>query len=53
MNAEDFWQDQKKAQALIRETNGLRSLIDQYHRLNESLAGLNERTLWKKSMPTR
>ncbi len=42
MNAEDFWQDQKKAQALIRETNGLRSLIDQYHKLNESLAGLNE-----------
>ncbi len=42
MNAEDFWSDQKKAQVLIRETNGLRSLLDKYDRLKESLGDLSD-----------
>ena len=42
MNAADFWNDQKKAQVLIRETNGLRSLVDKYGQLKEALAGLDE-----------
>ncbi len=37
----DFWNDQKKAQALIRETNALKSLIDNYNKLHESLEELN------------
>ena len=37
MNAEDFWNDQKAAQSLIRETNNLRSLNDNFNALSTSL----------------
>lgn len=37
MSAEGFWNDPKKAQALIQVTNGLKSLKEKYDRLKASL----------------
>ena len=37
MNGENFWNDQKKAQAIIRETNNLKSLLDNHHKLKEAI----------------
>ncbi|MBE6121108.1 MAG: peptide chain release factor 2 [Solobacterium sp.] len=44
MNADGFWNDQKKAQAVIRETNGLKSLMEKYRKLEEGLQELDEST---------
>ena len=41
MNGENFWNDQKKAQAIIRETNNLKSLLDNHHKLKEALEELS------------
>lgn len=40
----DFWNDQKKAQAIIRETNNLKSLVDQYKTLKQNLEDLSMST---------
>lgn len=37
MNGADFWNDQKKAQKLIRETNAMKNLIEQYNTLKGAL----------------
>ncbi len=42
MNSATFWDDQKHAQKLIRETNAMKSLVDTYNRLDASLKDLNE-----------
>lgn len=42
MNAADFWNDQKKAQRIIRETNSLKNLIKTHESLSQALADLNE-----------
>ena len=42
MNAPDFWNDQKKAQALIRNNNALKALVENHEKLVESLGELSE-----------
>ena len=42
MNAADFWNDQKKAQRIIRETNGMKSLVETYESLQNALNDLSE-----------
>jgi len=42
MNAADFWNDQKKAQKIIRETNQLKGLLDTYEGLAAGLSDLSE-----------
>ena len=41
MNAEDFWNDQKHAQSVIRDTNTLKALLENYHQLENSLEELS------------
>ena len=41
MNAEDFWSDQKHAQSVIRDTNTLKALLENYHQLENSLKELS------------
>ena len=38
----DFWNDQKKAQKIIRESNQLKSLIETHHSLTNAFAELSE-----------
>jgi len=38
MNSEGFWNDQKHAQAVIRETNGMKLLIDNFNKLRDAFA---------------
>ena len=38
----DFWNDQKKAQKIIRESNQLKVLIETHHSLTDSFAELSE-----------
>ena len=40
----DFWNEQKRAQAIIRETNQLKSLLENYEKLKHSLTDLLEST---------
>lgn len=42
MNEADFWNDQKKAQRIIRETNSLKKLVETHQHLTEALDGLSE-----------
>ena len=42
MSAADFWNDQKKAQALIRNNNTLKALVDSHDRLTASMNDLSE-----------
>lgn len=42
MNAPDFWNDQKKAQALIRNNNALKSLVENHEKLESALSDLSE-----------
>lgn len=42
MEAPDFWNDQKKAQKLIRETNNMKSLVDTHTAISNELADLAE-----------
>ena len=42
MNAADFWNDQKRAQKIIRETNQLKGLLDTYESLSAGLSDLAE-----------
>ena len=46
MNEANFWDDQKKAQKIIKETNQLKRLVDTYtslkERLNELSSGISE-----------
>ena len=38
----DFWQDQKKAQQIIRSRNALKEIVDNYESLDTQLNSLNE-----------
>lgn len=38
----DFWQDQKKAQQVIRAKNALKDIVDRYEELDLQLTSLNE-----------
>lgn len=42
MLEENFWSDQKSAQATIRKRNALKDIIDSYASLHEELVSLNE-----------
>ena len=42
MAGADFWNDQKKAQKLIRETNALKKLVASFDTLEGSLKDLSE-----------
>ena len=42
MNAADFWNDQKTAQRIIRETNALKALTETHASLKNALADLSE-----------
>ena len=42
MTAEDFWNDQKKAQSVIRSTNAMKSLKENYDRLKHTFSDLSE-----------
>lgn len=42
MNEANFWDDQKKAQRIIKETNQLRKLVDTHASLKEGLEELNQ-----------
>ncbi len=42
MNAADFWNDQKKAQKIIRETNQMKGLLETYEGLKAGLSDLSE-----------
>lgn len=42
MNSESFWSDPKKAQLVIKETNQLKSLIDNHDKLHTLFQQLNE-----------
>ncbi len=42
MNEPGFWDDQKKAQALIRSTNSMRSLLENYESLKKALSDLSD-----------
>ncbi len=42
MSAADFWNDQKKAQALIRSNNAAKDLVEHYDKLKEQLDELSE-----------
>ena len=39
---DDFWNDQKKAQTIIRNRNALKEIVDKYEELSAQLDGLNE-----------
>ena len=43
-NGEHFWEDQKKAQSVIRETNAMKSLLANYRAIDQSLKDLDEST---------
>ena len=43
-NGEHFWEDQKHAQLVIRETNSMRSLIDNYNKIDGELKEMDEST---------
>ena len=38
----DFWQDQKKAQQVIRAKNALKDIVDRYEELDLQLTSLND-----------
>lgn len=40
MSMPDFWNDQKKAQAIIEEGNGLKDQVNEFHALNETYEDL-------------
>ena len=40
MAQEDFWNDQKKAQKIIKENNSLKDLVDQHTKLYETTLDL-------------
>lgn len=42
MNAADFWEDQKKAQRIIKETNQMKALIETHASLKNALDDLND-----------
>lgn len=42
MMAEDFWSDQQKAQQVIRQSNSLKQIIDQYESLANQATNLQE-----------
>ena len=42
MNAPDFWNDQKKAQSLIRTNNALKALVESSEKLSAELGDLSE-----------
>ena len=42
MNQPDFWNDQKKAQRIIRETNGMKSLVETHESLSLALSDLSD-----------
>ena len=42
MTEADFWNDQKKAQKIIRESNQLKALIETHHSLTDAFAELSE-----------
>ena len=42
MNAADFWEDQKKAQRIIKETNQMKALIETHASLKSALDDLND-----------
>lgn len=42
MEAPDFWNDQKRAQKIIKETNNLKSLVEAYHEITSALSDLAE-----------
>lgn len=42
MSQESFWNDQKKAQSVIRRQNGLKDITGSYEELKELFDGLNE-----------
>ncbi len=42
MNAADFWNDQKKAQRIIRDTNGMKKLVETHKSLQSALADLSD-----------
>lgn len=42
MNEPDFWDDQKKAQSIIQESNATKDLIDRFKKLKDSFDSLNE-----------
>ena len=49
----DFWNDQKKAQKLIRETNSMKTLIDGQESLVSELKDLNESVAENSTYPSR
>lgn len=42
MGQPDFWNDQKRAQKLIRENNQMKALVDQYHALKRELEDVSD-----------
>lgn len=44
-----FWSDQKKAQAVIRQRNSTKDIIDSYEKLDTELKGLNETAIALKN----
>ena len=42
MSAADFWNDQKKAQALIRNNNAIKALVENHEQLVKSVSDLSE-----------
>mgnify|MGYP000970028622 CR=1 FL=1 len=42
MNEPDFWNDQKRAQTLIRATNGMKNLLASHEEIGQALADLSE-----------
>ena len=42
MNQPDFWNDQKKAQRIIRETNGMKNLVETHESLSLALSDLSD-----------
>ncbi len=43
-NGEHFWEDQKKAQSIIRETNAMKSLLTNYRSIDQALKEMDEST---------
>ena len=39
---EDFWNDPQQAQTVIRRLNGIREVVENYEKLEASLANLEE-----------
>ncbi len=42
MNAEDFWNDQKRAQSIIKNNNALKSLVENHEKLTQDLSDLSD-----------